>query len=70
MSSRLSTNAPNAPYAPSAKRERCACSETPHFVRRYRTEDLLQGCPWVVLEHGGAAYRLQVTRLGKLILTK
>jgi hemin uptake protein HemP len=39
-------------------------------VRRYKTHDLFGECPWIVIEHGGTEYRLQVTRLGKLILTK
>ena len=39
-------------------------------VRRYRTDELLGDRPWIVIEHRGAEYRLQVTRLGKLILTK
>lgn len=39
-------------------------------VRRYRTNDLFGDCPCIVIEHGSAEYRLQVTRLGKLILTK
>jgi hemin uptake protein HemP len=39
-------------------------------IRRYRTDELLGPCSCVVIEHGEAEYRLQVTRLGKLILTK
>lgn len=35
-----------------------------------RSGDLLQGRNSVVIEHNGAAYRLQTTRQGKLILTK
>lgn len=32
--------------------------------------DLLQGQKSVVIEHNGSIYRLQTTKLGKLILTK
>lgn len=35
-----------------------------------RSEALLQGQKYVTIEHQGVIYRLQVTRLGKLILTK
>jgi hemin uptake protein HemP len=31
---------------------------------------LLQGGRWVEIRHNGEVYRLQATRLGKLILTK
>lgn len=31
---------------------------------------LLQGQPYVLIEHGGAVYWLRATRSGKLILTK
>jgi hemin uptake protein HemP len=35
-----------------------------------RSADLLQGRSSIVIEHNGAAYRLQTTRQGKLLLTK
>ncbi len=34
------------------------------------SDDLLQGKKTVAINHNGAIYRLQATRLGKLILTK
>lgn len=34
------------------------------------SNDLLKGQKTVAIEHNGAVYRLQATRLGKLILTK
>lgn len=37
---------------------------------RYRSSNLFRNCPCIVIEHGGEEYRLRVTRLGKLILTK
>lgn len=35
-----------------------------------QSTDLLQGRKSVVIEHNGSIYRLQATKLGKLILTK
>lgn len=35
-----------------------------------RSTDLLKGQKSVVIEHNGSIYRLQATKLGKLILTK
>lgn len=35
-----------------------------------QSTDLLKGEKSVVIEHNGATYRLQATKLGKLILTK
>lgn len=35
-----------------------------------RSDDLLQGRKTVAIAHNGLIYRLQATRLGKLILTK
>jgi hemin uptake protein HemP len=37
---------------------------------RVRSEVLLQGGRELEIEHAGAVYRLRVTSLGKLILTK
>ncbi len=38
--------------------------------RVVESADLLQGQDHVLIRHEGALYRLQTTRLGKLILTK
>ena len=35
-----------------------------------RSDELMQGAREVVIRHNGQEYRLQVTRSGKLILTK
>lgn len=35
-----------------------------------QSTDLLKGQKSVVIEHNGSSYRLQTTKLGKLILTK
>jgi hemin uptake protein HemP len=42
----------------------------PSSIRRYRTSELFGSSPWIVIEHGSVEYRLRVTRMGKLILTK
>ena len=39
-------------------------------ARTVHSEELLQGRKAVEISHNGAIYRLQATRLGKLILTK
>jgi hemin uptake protein HemP len=36
----------------------------------FKSDALLQGNKSVAIEHNGAVYRLQATKLGKLILTK
>jgi hemin uptake protein HemP len=38
--------------------------------RIYRSEELLQGRREIWIEHEDAVYRVQLTRLGKLIMTK
>ncbi len=35
-----------------------------------KSADLLKGSKTLAIEHNGAVYRLQTTKLGKLILTK
>jgi hemin uptake protein HemP len=39
-------------------------------VRSLASSELLRGAKSVEISHNGAVYRLQATRLGKLILTK
>lgn len=53
-----------------AEYDRDRSSRSALAVPRYRTADLLGDSPWIVIEHGSSEYRLRVTRLGKLILTK
>jgi len=43
---------------------------TVHFSNSLDSADLLQGQKAVSIIHNGTAYRLQATKLGKLILTK
>ncbi|QJW84777.1 hemin uptake protein HemP [Ramlibacter terrae] len=57
--------APSSPMPPAA--------EPPEQESRpasVRSEDLLRGRRLVEISHNGEVYRLQATRLGKLILTK
>lgn len=42
----------------------------PTALRRLTSESLLAGGTEIEIEHGGAVYRLRLTSLGKLILTK
>lgn len=39
-------------------------------IREYRSEDIFQEDREVVIVHGEARYRLQITKSGKLILNK
>jgi hemin uptake protein HemP len=41
-----------------------------HGPRQVSSEALLQGAQELLIEHQGALYRLRLTSLGKLILTK
>lgn len=42
----------------------------PATLRRLGSEELLAGDTEIEIEHGDAVYRLRLTSLGKLILTK
>ena len=53
----------NRPVAPRA-------ADHSRMEKSLRSDDLLQGHKAVAIEHNGALYRLQSTKLGKLILTK
>lgn len=48
---------------PTAKAQELACASVESL-------DLLRGQKTVEIRHNGAVYRLQATKLGKLILTK
>lgn len=47
-----------------------AQAHTPCMEPSITSDDLLQGRKAVAISHHGTVYRLQATRLGKLILTK
>lgn len=57
------------PPAPApAQRSKPAAAPAPNAP--LRSEELLRGRRMVEIDHNGELYRLQATRLGKLILTK
>lgn len=43
---------------------------SPVEAKRFTSEELLAGAREVEIQHQGAIYRLKITSLGKLILTK
>jgi hemin uptake protein HemP len=49
---------------------RSAMSSAVQKPRSVPSTDLLKGLSSVLIEHNGTSYRLQTTKLGKLILTK
>ncbi len=53
-----------------AMRRRPACAAQAMASDSVESLDLLRGQKTVEIRHNGAVYRLQATRLGKLILTK
>ena len=59
------TDVPSEPAAPPI-----APTGNPGTPRTLASSDLLQGERVVEIRHNGEIYRLQATRLGKLILTK
>ncbi len=65
MSNQSTPNNPGLPHLSSemASPSHQACAQV-------NSAELLQGRKAVDIEHNGCLYRLQTTRLGKLILTK
>jgi hemin uptake protein HemP len=65
------------PASPSAEQadaidaaRRASSSAVPSRRNRLRTESLFAGANEIEIQHGEAIYRLRITSLGKLILTK
>jgi hemin uptake protein HemP len=65
------------PAPPNSSEEEPAAGDSPLApacsggeLRRFRSEDLLQGAREVFIQHGDELYRLRLTRQGKLILYK
>lgn len=58
----------NSPPVPAAPRPAPQLAPAPQPV--LRSEQLFGGAQEVLIEHRGAFYRLKLTSLGKLILTK
>ncbi|MCJ0763801.1 hemin uptake protein HemP [Variovorax terrae] len=61
-----------ASLGPQPHADAAGLQEAPSALRPQAVEsaDLLQGQKAVEIKHNGAVYRLQATKLGKLILTK
>lgn len=55
---------------PRAHDEPTPASADAGSLRRLASAELLAGSPEVLIEHGESTYRLRLTALGKLILTK
>ena len=62
---RMDTRSPASPPAP--RQDKPAAAQPPAVLA---SADLLRGGKMVEIHHNGEVYRLQATRLGKLILTK
>lgn len=60
----MTSNTPHDPTPPPAS------DALPQNTREVDTRELMQGDREIVIRHGGEAYRLSVTRNGKLILRK
>jgi hemin uptake protein HemP len=63
-----SSNLPRSSPAP-ANKTNAADGKSP-APNLFKSESLFNGNKSVAIEHNGAVYRLQATKLGKLILTK
>ncbi|WP_336298442.1 hemin uptake protein HemP [Ramlibacter tataouinensis] len=61
---------PAAPAPPGEPRCSQAPAPPPAARKPLDSDALLAGNRWVEIRHQGEVYRLQATRLGKLILTK
>ena len=48
----------------------CKTQQPPVVLQLVDSQDLLRGNKAVTIQHNGSIYRLQATKLGKLILTK
>ena len=61
---------PAAPVPPESPAPPCQAGATAAGSPRWQTEQLFGPRSEVEIEHRGAIYRLRITSLGKLILTK
>jgi hemin uptake protein HemP len=59
-----------SPSSPTSRRETERQVHDAASARPLASTELLQGARYVEISHNGLLYRLQATRLGKLILTK
>ena len=66
----LRTRTADPARAPDADSEGAATADVVPNVAAVDSSALLQGQKAVAISHNGSVYRLQATKLGKLILTK
>jgi hemin uptake protein HemP len=60
----------NAKHPRAGGEDRLKSTQQPFGVQSIDSDDIFKGNNEVVIVHAGAAYRLRVTRAGKLILNK
>lgn len=60
----------DASQRPRSSADETTASTDANPPRRLASAELLAGSPEVLIEHGESTYRLRLTALGKLILTK
>lgn len=70
ISTRSLQPGPAASYTAPAALEGNGARRPSTSARRLTSDSLLDGQPEVLIEHRGSEYRLRLTALGKLILTK
>jgi len=72
MGADITAHVPPPSDAQDAARTAGRAQPAPHAQRRLRvhTDALLDGNNEIEIQHGEAVYRLRITSLGKLILTK
>lgn len=70
MHSELKSRVPPGRAAGAAPRTPDAAGLHPAAPRAVDSEEILRGQPEIEIDHAGVLYRLRVTSLGKLILTK
>lgn len=66
------TSAPTSPVTPTGPGASAGSPQSPPAptLRRWRSAELFGRAQEIEIEHGPAVYRLRMTSLGKLILTK
>lgn len=60
----------NSALAPSSLQRTLSLTTKPAMMQGISSHALLRGQKTVEINHNGSTYKLQATRLGKLILTK
>lgn len=70
MNQNSNSIASNSSTTPASKSVEAVVQSKPLGVTRYSSQALFSGAKEVEIDHNGALYRLRLTALGKLILTK